>query len=178
MASKSLAVWRHLLNTTKHTETGFTNGLINSQIGKMLKLNFLKSALSGFQNRWLIDSIFNNKKIGYQMKKFFGTALIIFISNSTPVMAKPVKCDDANTKAIISIAKNNGYDWPGTIQSASCDLGDGYAFVWSSKPGATGGLLAVMQANPARIQFKSSAPRDLFCVRLINGRWENVGKQC
>jgi len=112
------------------------------------------------------------------MKKLFGLVFLMLLSNSSHVLAKAIKCDDANTKAIISIAKNNGYDWPGTIQSASCDLGDGYVFVWSSKPGATGGFLAVMQANPARIQFKSSAPRDLFCVKLQNGRWENVGKTC
>jgi hypothetical protein len=109
--------------------------------------------------------------------KFFLIFGSIVLNAFSPVIAKEVRCDDANTRALIAIAKSNGYDWPGAVSSAKCDLEVGYAITWSGL--ATGGTIsAVMQTDPVRIQFRRGGSMDLFCVKLISGRWENVGKNC
>ena len=100
-----------------------------------------------------------------------------FISMTTFSYADQVKCDDNNTKALINIAKNNGYEWPGTIKTAKCDLGSSYAITWSG-PASSSAIAVTMMLNPARLQYRQGGSIDMFCVKLSDGQWKNVGKTC
>lgn len=109
------------------------------------------------------------------MKKFLFPAILLLASTFS--YADEVKCDDNNTKALINIAKNNGYEWPGTVKSAKCDLGSSYSITWSG-PASSSAIAVTMKLNPARLQYRQGGTMDMFCVTLTDGQWKNVGKTC
>ncbi len=89
-----------------------------------------------------------------------------------------VPCDPNGFRGTVKIAADNGYTWPGTFNTAKCELSNGAAFVWSG-PASSNAMLAVSRANPYRIQFYKGGSISLFCVKLVNNsQWINVGKTC
>ena len=88
-----------------------------------------------------------------------------------------VACDPAGFKGTVAIAEANGYKWPGTFKTAKCSLTNVAAFVWSG-PASASAMLAVTQDNPIRIQYYKGGSIALFCVKLIDGSFQNVGKTC
>ena len=88
-----------------------------------------------------------------------------------------VPCDLAGFNGMVKIFAANGFDWPGDFKSARCELTSHGAFVWSGPPSANA-ILAVTRPNPFRLQFFRGGSISLLCTKLINGGFQNVGKNC
>ena len=110
------------------------------------------------------------------MKKFVFISIIL-VAPSLAFADDSIPCDEAGFKATVRLAEANGFTWPGSFKTAQCSLTNVAAFVWSG-PATQGAMLAVTKANPARLQFFRGGSISLFCVKLINGQWVNVGKTC
>ena len=103
---------------------------------------------------------------------------LVFICFSTVAAADDtVPCDVNGFRGTVKIAADNGYTWPGTFNTAKCELTTVAAFVWSG-PATSNAMLAVTRANPYRVQFYRGGTLPLFCVKLVNNTWSNVGKTC
>jgi hypothetical protein len=111
-----------------------------------------------------------------QMKNII-TLLILSAASLCALAGDDVPCDKAGFEATVKIAAANGFKWPGKFADAKCRLTDSAAFVWSGVPSASA-LLAISMAEPYRVQFYRGGTTPLFCVKLIDSKWTNVGKNC
>jgi hypothetical protein len=109
------------------------------------------------------------------MKKIIGFLAILFFAQ--PVYAAVRPCVQAEYDGFVQMAENQGYRWTGKLETCTADENPGYAQYWSA-PAARGVMMAILQNNPDRMQFKSGGTIDLFCMMVRDGRWVGVGKTC